>query len=814
MAAAGQRLFLARGSRTEVYDVSDPAAPRLVGNIPVSGGLQMSGDLLLMNRMTTLSVYDVTDASNARLAGVYESLERIESPTVLGDRYFFRSYNSIYIVDLSDAASPRLAGKYGPVKDGSIAEFAPAADRVYLTTSRGVEALDIRNPATPTRIGGYTPTTSSVRTAVVTGAYVLATDPGYSDVIDFLDLSNLTNPVRVAQIKTTRLISDLSVIGRYGYVSFHNQLSGERALGVIDMTDLRNPRMVTEQAHTNNFWSLNAVNNYVVGLGPAGLTTLDFSNPLAPRQVATVPTATYIWQMIVRGSRAYIAGGADGLYVVDLLNPANPQVLGRFQTNSVNSVDVRGAHAFVATGEQILVVDVSNPAAMKVVGAYNDGQTGNSIRVNQDTAYAAGAAGTAVLDISDPTRATLKFRSTLIGSILDFAPPYFIQLGIGKLEIAELTAANPQPIKRATISRDVWDVAVAGRYAYLASPQTNIQIMDIADSGAPRKVGEIPIRAGRLHLNGRYLYATDSLFQIIDISDPLNPVLRGALNEKVHSVAVSGSYAYAGTDYVVPENRPSEFLIINVTNKAAPFVTARRSGAPAIALRWPYVFLGGAGIGVLDVSDPNQPVSLGGFGGFGTANETEVTVAGNYLYSVGHFGFHVSDISDPNNATWLGSYKEHGFRGRRVRVVGQYAYVIDFAGLLHVFDVSRPAQPRRVGGNMQANPPAPTTNPFQIDFGLYASPDTLYFASQNEFTIMDVFRADPNALRITSLQPILPESARLRLSGPAGTTVHVESTPDFSAWTPLQSYTLREVPMDVADPSADSTTHFYRLSSP
>jgi hypothetical protein len=228
-------------------------------------------------------------------------------------------------------------------------------------------------------------------------------------------------------------------------------------------------------------------------------------------------------------------------------------------------------------------------------------------------------------------------------------------------------------------------------------------------------------------------------------------------------------------------------------------------------VRWPYAYLGGDGIFIYDVSDPAQPKRAGSFSGFGTASELDVALDGNFVYSVGPFGLHVTDVSDPTTPRWLGSYKQHGFRSRRVTTKGKYAYAIDYEGAMHVFDVSLPSQPHRVAGNVQINPSMQDNNPFAVGFGLFSSADTLYVAAQNRFSIADIFHNDPAALRITSLQPIVPESARLRLSGPLNTAVGIETSPDLKTWSRLQPFTLGEVPTDIADPSADSTTHFYRL---
>jgi hypothetical protein len=54
----------------------------------------------------------------------------------------------------------------------------------------------------------------------------------------------------------------------------------------------------------------------------------------------------------ISGAQAYVVGGSpDGLQVVDLTNPANPQVVGSVDTPwAGQGVAVSGAHAFVVDG--------------------------------------------------------------------------------------------------------------------------------------------------------------------------------------------------------------------------------------------------------------------------------------------------------------------------------------------------------------------------------------------------------------------------------------------------------------------------------
>jgi hypothetical protein len=72
----------------------------------------------------------------------------------------------------------------------------------------------------------------------------------------------------------------------------------------------------------------------------------------------------------VLGQHAYVAGGASGLYVVDIRRSANPKQVASMDTpGDARDVDVFGDYAFVADfSNGIHAIDISNPARPRVAG--------------------------------------------------------------------------------------------------------------------------------------------------------------------------------------------------------------------------------------------------------------------------------------------------------------------------------------------------------------------------------------------------------------------------------------------------------------
>jgi len=118
----------------------------------------------------------------------------------------------------------------------------------------------------------------------------------------------------------------------------------------------------------------------------------------------------------VSGSNVYVPARMDGtqsgigsLTVVDVSNPAYPQIVGWTTSYMARAQVVRvvGSYAYVGTifGHNLLtVVDVSNTASLSVVGYLIMGGWVSVLAVRDSFAYVGVSAGDfVVVNISDPT---------------------------------------------------------------------------------------------------------------------------------------------------------------------------------------------------------------------------------------------------------------------------------------------------------------------------------------------------------------------------------------------------------------------------
>ncbi|WP_196803199.1 cadherin domain-containing protein, partial [Dolichospermum circinale] len=131
--------------------------------------------------------------------------------------------------------------------------------------------------------------------------------------------------------------------------------------------------------------------------------------------------------------------------------------------------------------------------------------------------------------------------------------------------------------------------------------------------------------------------------QIIDISNPTNPTLKGNYNtsDSANGVQVVGNYAYVAD--------------------------------------------GGAGLQIIDISNPTNPTLKGNYDT--PSDAIDVQVVGSYAYVADSYsGLQIIDISNPTTPTLKVNYGNG--RPFGVQVVGSYAYVADEYGGLKIINVS------------------------------------------------------------------------------------------------------------------------------
>ncbi|MBB3123284.1 hypothetical protein FHS04_000781 [Mesoflavibacter sabulilitoris] len=316
-------------------------------------------------------------------------------------------------------------------------------------------------------------------------------------------------------------------------------------------------------------------------------------------------------------------------------------------------IDVSGNYAFVAARninrvQVIDISDVNNPLEVSFIDLTPFGVDHVvSLKIQGNYAYvtAINTDSLSIIDISDP------LNPVHISTLFD-DPSLYINGASG--------------------------LDVSGNYAYVTGTfEHSLQIIDISDPLNPIGVGYISDTASlglsyaaSVNIEGNYAYVgslIDDAFQVIDISDPLNPISLGVLFDnpslELDGVTIDGSVAISGNYAYVVSSIDDGFQVIDISDSLNPVglgnltddAVLELDGAEYVKIQGNYAYVSSQvddGIQVIDISDPLNPIGVGSITDDGTTalnGARGIFPLGDYLLvnAFSEDGFEILDISQP-----------------------------------------------------------------------------------------------------------------------------------------------------------------------
>lgn len=566
----------------------------------------------------------------------------------------------------------RMFEAVGHIGGDYLSDVAVAGTYAYAANEVEFTVFDVADPAQIRRIG-YTILPSSVTRVLVDGNYAYVLAKG----LWIIDIRDPMRPTKVGHVPG--LMRDVVVRGNYAYAISDR-------LQVINLTDRAFPREVNSLDGQGLDVTLDGNKLYVPfrdkgtdGKGTTGFRILDLADPARPQVLGsyTVSGGFYVSSIVVSGNIAYFTFYFAGAYVpavaymhiIDVANPTTPKLLGeQAPTGQVIAGQYRYRVSLSPVGPATLhIADIRQPLAPVEVATLTLGEIDYtaSITVHGAVGYiAAGQTGLLIVDLANPAAPVLVGRST--------------------------------PVSEPLIQSDF---AVAGTYAYMTT-DLGLQVIDLSRPSLPTPVASIPGHFDKIVVANQYAYVADSgtalpnahVLHVFDISNPAAPVEVGSIGElNIGSLAVAGTTVYIGW---------SDLTILDVSNPAMPRIRSQLDLPEFqfpndIAVAGKYAYLSGdSGFRVVDVANPDAPTLAGSLQSQGFEYRHGIAVDGVHAYA----GKKIINISDPQHPVVVGQLPE-GYIWDIAAADG-YAYLMVFHSdqiKLQVLDTSNPAAPVEVG---------------------------------------------------------------------------------------------------------------------
>lgn len=210
----------------------------------------------------------------------------------------------------------------------------------------------------------------------------------------------------------------------------------------------------------------------------------------------------------------------------------------------------------------------------------------------------------------------------------------------------------------------------AACFGWCAGDWTELRLYDITDKAKPIYLAAIsaPLGPEDVLVEGNYLYVTGnnklgfaSEFNIIDITNPNQPITIGAVN-----INGPGKMAKRGTKIFISQVQPDSFTDNNYQN-----------------------------IQIIDVSNPSNPILEGApttISSFNTAYSPIAVIADVAYVSDWYNGLYVVDISDYLNPVLITTISQADAI-YDIALHGSYLYLACGTAGLHIYDINKPEQP-------------------------------------------------------------------------------------------------------------------------
>jgi len=524
---------------------------------------------------------------------------------------------------------------------------------------------------------------------------------------------------------------------------------------------------------------------YIAG-GKSGLLIIDISDPYEIRLLNSIETPGYARDVAVEGSIAYIADGDKGLQIASLANLSiSGQIIFENPTLSyARRITAKDGIVYLGCGDGLRIIDAHTPSSPEIL-------------VNVDT----WGDGFVVLGV-----AVMDKKVYLTGSYTENKPLK------GSLWIIDISdPSDPRRMSYLDTPESASFVQVKDDFAYVITGTGGLKIVDIRDASAPELEVTLDIsvlgscRGITISENMIYV-AADLGLQILDISDPMNPIFIGSVvtPDWAYDVAVKNGNAYVtgnnmGLRVIDTTNEslnPAMIGYEDITQGYAKSVTVNDNIA--------YVALGDEGFQVINIADKSDPETMATYN---TKDANEIKVTGDTAFVAdGSLGLRIIDISNPYQPKLRDYEDTPGYAGG-IDIEGDTAYVADGSGGLQVIRVADTSDPKIIGaletrgiankvavekgtayvavgehdageGGLQIINVGDPASPWEIGFvntpgesvGVNISGNTAYMACSSGLQIIDV--ADPSEPEIIANVPKM-EGTIIKGVTVTGTTAYV-----------------------------------------
>lgn len=597
--------------------------------------------------------------TSALPGGGIGGLERLNPSTAV-----FANLGWVRAVDISDLADIRFGDA---IEVDSLGSIAVSGSTVY-AVSADHRKLFVLGIGTDGRFERVTELVVNVNNIVAAGDLLLA--PGDEDSPTIIDISDPRAPKVVASGEPNINSQSFSVKGSGDLMWSLSGVSRAYVARAWNIADPTKPMLVSEFSIGEEALSgAMAIDDLLYVHARGRLVVVDYGSPANPTEVASLDLPGWSYDFASAGDYLYFPMLTDGMFAVNISDPAEPFLAGEVATEGVQGSRVSRVEFFDGQplvtfyAGRLISMQLADP--LRMIARDEIRSPGGNTYARDITGGLAVVAESGrmlyLVDLTDPSRPEIvwsKYYPSKIIDVISDGQIMFVSTDYGGTEI--------------------FDASV------LADPKS---LSTINSSGLFRWIG---VKDGVMISMPGY-----DFLQIHDVSDPSNPV---ELSELTDPGLIFTQYIQMldGAAYIGGPSR--DLRLLDYTDLADPQLTDDYDqffalGKQFIAGNRMYGS-GQLSLGIFDVSDPSERVRIGTVPAadtstsqspFGIENFVLVSVV-NDLPTFPRHGWVLHDVRDPSDPRELFvSPREFEFGSSFLK--DSWLYQLSTSGVLVAYEI-------------------------------------------------------------------------------------------------------------------------------
>ena len=266
-----------------------------------------------------------------------------------------------------------------------------------------------------------------------------------------------------------------------------------------------------------------AIDDYAYFTSKNGLYVVDISNPNNPQNLGRVNgTNNFILENLdADGSMLAVAAHEDGVLLFDISDPHNVQLKSTIPSNNAWGVRLKGGYAYIADELTIKIYDINNNSMPTEINQIETSNAIKDISLTQSFMYVAiGSDGVNMYDISNP-EVPLFLDNYNTNTLANRISPFENKLAVSDWDDVDILQGDGNSLNRVgykNTGNRTMAIATKDNYIYSAE-WASINVFEFGE------ISEADIDLNVLELNYPYVTNGDSFSLSVDIINNGNSTL-------------------------------------------------------------------------------------------------------------------------------------------------------------------------------------------------------------------------------------------------------------------------------------------------